>query len=158
MKMKFEIEASDLTDIEVKKIESEIKKIIGPKLTEFKSSIIDIEEIDKDLIYMSKPVNYELPVDEWLEEIEKSEKRIAEINDAAKASGKFAGRILKFPMGDGYAFYQILIKNGDNVLISLITGLGDDWSLPEVGPRGTINLARATKYLMRGSDERSFGF
>lgn len=155
-KINFEFEVNNLSDLEIETLKSEMKIFLDKKLAKLRKQTSIVEKIDPTLRIISEPIDYSLPVDEWLGKMKIVEERVSLVNDAAKKAGKLAGRILQIPMGDGYAYYQVLEKNGDDAIVGVITGIGDDWIIPDLGHKSKINLSRVKTYLMRCSDEQLF--
>lgn len=156
--VKFEFEVRDLSNKEISIIEKEMQKLIGKKLIKSSHIEIKIEEIDPSLVIKSKPIDYNLSCDEWLKVMDESNNHMININQLAIERGLLVGRVIQFPIGDGYACYQIISKSGDEVSVQAITGLGDDWMIHDIGHSGVIPLQRAKSHLMRGKNERLFGF
>jgi hypothetical protein len=74
--------------------------------------------------------------------------KIMEENDrrAAKA-GKLVGRYIRESAADSYAYYLITKENKNTVRIEVITGIGDDWTIPYWGREATIDKRYAMKNL-----------
>jgi len=155
-KIKFEFEVDGLTDLEIEILKTEMRVALDKKLAKIRKQSSTTEKIDPQHLITSEVVDYSLPVNEWLKNMKTFENKVSLVNDAAKKAGKLTGRILQIPIGDGYAYYQVLEKNGDEALVSVITGIGDDWIVPDLGHKSKINLSRVKAYLMRCSDEQFF--
>jgi len=59
-------------------------------------------------------------------------------DEAAKKTGALLGRYLSEPYADGSAYYEIVEDMGPDVRVRVITGVGDDWRLPQWGDETII--------------------
>lgn len=155
--LKFEIETEKMSKKEIKVFEEEIKALLGNKLVKIKNQVIDIEEISNEDHFKCSKIDYSKPVNEWLKDMDDAREKIFEINDKVIKEGKITGRFIQIPAGDGYAYYQILLRKANKVLVSVVTGLGDDWTVPDLGVRSMVEFDRIKSYLMRGSNDKLFG-
>lgn len=72
---------------------------------------------------------------------------LADEDAAACAVGTLLGRIIRQPMGDGQAVYQIIKLNKRTARIRACDGLGDDWVLPVWGVETSIPLVQAARFV-----------
>lgn len=63
----------------------------------------------------------------------------------AKAKGTLVGRFLRYPMGDGYAFYEVTKVGKARATIKHID-FGDAW---DIGLGNTISLTKARENIER---------
>ena len=59
-------------------------------------------------------------------------------DENAKADGKLVGRYVREPIADGYAYYKIVKVKKSTIDIKLITGIGDDYSIPYWGTEASV--------------------
>jgi len=83
--------------------------------------------------------------DDWLENYNKRWEEIEGNDQLARSNGTLVGRYLTFPYADGQAVYKIVKVNKRTVRIEVLTGIGDDWVIPEYGTATTIFRAHAEK-------------
>lgn len=77
----------------------------------------------------------------WENNFEKMVKKDKE----AQRIGDLEGRYLRFPIADGYAYYEIVKENKKSVRIEVIKNIGDDWVIPQLGEKVTIQMAPAVQ-------------
>lgn len=75
---------------------------------------------------------------EWKKQMDANWEKVRKADEEAKAAGKLVGRYLDFPAGDGKAIYTITKENKTTVRVEVVTGIGDDWTIPTLGAGGTI--------------------
>lgn len=88
-------------------------------------------------------------VDEYYERLERNKKDLEMKDQAAKESGTLKGRYIQEPRADGYAIYEIIRVNKRSVRIRVVTGIGDDWTVPFWGEETTIPLDYAEQNVRR---------
>lgn len=76
-------------------------------------------------------------------------KQLSELNKKAYHEKSLLGRILRFHCNDGYAFYQIVELCGLKCKVKLTEGVGDDYTINDIGEENYIDLSRANIYLWR---------
>lgn len=67
----------------------------------------------------------------------------------SKAIGVLVGRVIREPIADGFAVYQIVRENKKSVRIVHVSGIGDDYMLPSWGEEATIPKDYASKNIWR---------
>jgi len=75
-------------------------------------------------------------------------KTLMRLDKAAKKANSFVGRVIRHPMGDGQAFYQVIKESKKACTIRVCVGIGDDWVLPAWGEQCTI--PKETVYIFIG--------
>ena len=68
----------------------------------------------------------------YLEAINKNQEKLREIDRIQKKKGNILWRYVWFPYADGYAIYQIIHTTKKYVRLLHVTGIGDDWEIPEL--------------------------
>jgi hypothetical protein len=58
---------------------------------------------------------------------------IVAADQEAKAMGQLVGRFYREQIADGYAFYVITKENKTKCKLVVVTGIGDDWTIPRFG-------------------------
>lgn len=82
-------------------------------------------------------------------EYEEAFKRLQEQDEQAQKDGKLVGRYIDHPFADGRAYYKITKENKSSVVIEVVRGIGDDWSIPAWGDKATIKKTLAQDFLRR---------
>ena len=88
---------------------------------------IKIEKGDPNLLYVP-----ERDEKNYLEMCEKNNKKLDEIDRIQREKGKLLYRFIQLPYADGYAVYQIVYISGQQVRVHHVTGIGSDYSIPEL--------------------------
>lgn len=88
---------------------------------------IKIEKRDPNLLYVP-----ERDEKNYLEMCEKNNKKLDEIDRIQREKGKLLYRFIQLPYADGYAVYQIVYISGQQVRVHHVTGIGSDYSIPEL--------------------------
>ena len=57
----------------------------------------------------------------------------------AKASGTLVGRMIREQIADGFAVYVILKENKTTVRVGVVSGIDDDWVIPNIGREGSLS-------------------
>jgi len=76
---------------------------------------------------------------DFLKNRERAFQAMEDKDAAAKKRGGLVGRYLQEPHADGYAYYEIISETPRTVQVRVITGLGDDWRIPQWGDGGSIS-------------------
>lgn len=74
-------------------------------------------------------------------------KQLALEDAKAKDLGLLVGRYIDEPIADGKAIYKIIKENKKTVRIKVVTGIGDDWTIPCWGKETTIDKDYAIRKL-----------
>lgn len=82
-----------------------------------------------------------------LEEMKKNFQIVKEQDKEAKKNGKLVGRYIQEQIADGHAIYQIIGESKKKVDIKVVTGIGDDWTVPYFGGKTTIDKDYAMEKL-----------
>lgn len=86
---------------------------------------------------------------DWDTVTEANWKLLQSIDAAAAARGELLWRYIKYPVADGYAFYQIIRVTKTRARIRVCTGLGDDWHVLAWGREASIPLQQAREFVRR---------
>ncbi len=84
-----------------------------------------------------------------LQEHEKKFQEVQKQDKLAKEEGNLVGRYIREPFADGFAFYEIIKEFKSKVKIRVITGVGDDWTIPYWGKETTIDKEYAAENIGR---------
>lgn len=140
---KIEVNNFGYTKEDVEKIAEKLKQIDFGGDIELKVQEIDVQEIEPDDIFV--------PGKQYADysHLHNNRTLVNILNLKVEKKNKLAGRFLSFPFADGCAIYQIHKVIGDTVYVQVVSEIGDDWAIPDIGESGTITLDRAMRYLMR---------
>jgi len=76
--------------------------------------------------------------------------RTLQAKDAeARAAGRIVGRYISEPFADGYAYYVVVQEKRATVIVKVVTGIGDDWTIPYWGTRASIQKSYALDNIKR---------
>ena len=99
-----------------------------------KKSVLCPEDIPDGTKILADPLIYvpDASPDDLFTGSRKNWERLKEIDQIQKKKGKLLFRYITFPYADGKAVYQIVYVSGNNVRLKLVTGIGDDWQIPQL--------------------------
>jgi muramoyltetrapeptide carboxypeptidase LdcA involved in peptidoglycan recycling len=80
---------------------------------------------------------------DYIKKINENWKNLYITDKAAKEKGILIGRYIKERHNDGYAIYQIIKVTAKKVKIKVITGIGDDWTIPYWGKKASVDKTYA---------------
>lgn len=84
-------------------------------------------------------------IDNIIKTWEDNYKSLEAEDKAAKAMGLLVGRFIDEPIADGKAIYKIIKENKRTVRVKVVTGLGDDWTIPSWGKETTLSKDYVTR-------------
>lgn len=107
-------------------------------------------------LYVAHPVDFSR--DDWERTMQENEARLSRIDREAIDAGVLAGRVIYYPVADGYALYQVIRTNKKTARIRQCVGIGDDYRVLLWGDEATIPLSQA-EWLVGRQDalDRLFG-
>ena len=74
-----------------------------------------------------------------MKDMETNYANLKKIDQKVKSQGGILGRYIQEPYADGYAIYQVVEEKATKVKLRVVTGIGDDWTLPMWGRESMVD-------------------
>lgn len=78
---------------------------------------------------------------DFIDQLKENWKAMNKQDADAKKAGTLIGRYISEPFADGHAYYVVVSVGKRTCKLSSVTGMGDDWVIPNMGPTPTVKIS-----------------